>query len=151
MSSTTTAALIILGANDEQTTCDRCGKVELGRTVILGTEDKIEVGRYGTTCAGYMLADKDGKRPTGVGGRAALVEAVRRDRVYWTLRRARRALENPEAVGEYGVRNHVRACQIVTDLERDVYLHRQDERDAVDAVRARAREIRAELRAAGRL
>lgn len=39
----------ILGINDEQTTCDCCGKVDLKRTVVI--LDGENVGRFGTTCA----------------------------------------------------------------------------------------------------
>lgn len=49
--------LRIGGINNEQTECDRCGRMELRGTVILINDDG-EVGRYGTTCAGKELGIK---------------------------------------------------------------------------------------------
>ncbi|OZV74734.1 hypothetical protein CA850_29595 [Micromonospora echinospora] len=141
-------ALTILGVTDEQTTCDRCGRIELRGTVILGDENG-EAGRYGSTCAGYML-DPTG-RTKGVGNRARLIEEVRRDRIYWALRSAHAALADRDKRDQYGAAGFTRACRIVTDLERATLIHRPDEIAAVAAVRAKAREIRAELRAAGKL
>lgn len=133
--------LIILGANDEQTECDRCGRVELRGTVILGTADREEVGRYGSVCAGYML-NPSATRARGVITLARKVEAVRRDRIYWALKAAHRALaENVKWEGDTAP-GHLRACKIVTDLEKAEILHRADEVAAVAAVRAKAREIR---------
>jgi len=134
----TATTMQVLGANDEQTTCDLCGKIELHTTVIIGDADRVEVGRYGTTCAGYML-DPSGKT-TVTAKDAKLIEAVRRDHVYWQLRRARAALDRGE---------HLEACRVVTLLERSTFLHRADELAAVADVRERARDIRAQRRAAG--
>lgn len=133
-------ALIVLGANDEQTTCDACGKIELRKTVILGTADRVEVGRYGTTCASRKVAPDGSRKITA--SDAQLIEAVRRDTVCSEIRKARRAL----AKGE-----HVEACWRVTQLEKWTFLHRADEFAAIAAIREGARALRAELRAAGTL
>jgi hypothetical protein len=45
---------------------------------------------------------------------------------------------------------HVEACHTLATLERDTPLHRPAEVEAVAAIRAAARALRAELRAAGR-
>jgi hypothetical protein len=54
----TTANLKAVALNDEQTTCDLCGKMELRGTVIVADADNNEVGRYGTTCATKVLGEK---------------------------------------------------------------------------------------------
>lgn len=51
--------LTIQGVTDEQTTCDRCGKVELRRTcIVIDTDAGVEVGRYGTSCVSKVLGRK---------------------------------------------------------------------------------------------
>lgn len=85
MTTTTSTATRILGMNDEQTTCDACGRVELRGTVILADEDGVEVGRYGTTCAGRILGRSVTRRD------AQSVEAYRRQCAVSTLRDARAA------------------------------------------------------------
>jgi hypothetical protein len=66
MTQTATATHRYIGITDEQTVCDRCGKSELGRTVILVTLDADGnddgVVRFGTTCASRALAVKGGAR-----------------------------------------------------------------------------------------
>jgi hypothetical protein len=47
----------ILGINDEVTTCECCGKTNLKKTVVLGTETG-EL-RYGTSCAARALLGND--------------------------------------------------------------------------------------------
>lgn len=44
----------ILGVNDEQTTCDCCGKTNLKKTVVIEKEDGSIV-RYGTACAANLF------------------------------------------------------------------------------------------------
>ena len=54
-----TTNLKIQGVTDEQTVCDRCGKVELRRTcIVVDTEAGVEVGRYGTSCVSKILGRK---------------------------------------------------------------------------------------------
>lgn len=77
----TATALHIIGITDEQTECDRCGKIELRCTVILG-DDNGEVGRYGTTCASREL----GIKITAHDARNA--ETYRRQNVCGDLRKA---------------------------------------------------------------
>lgn len=55
MTTQTTSPLHIVGTTDEQTECDRCGRVELKCTVILADADGVEAGRYGTSCASTVL------------------------------------------------------------------------------------------------
>lgn len=74
----------IIGVTDEQTECDRCGKVELRCTVIIGDGDG-EIGRYGTTCAGKELGVKLTTRD------ARNAEAYRRQNVRDDLRNALKA------------------------------------------------------------
>lgn len=51
--------LTIQGVTDEQTTCDRCGKLELRRTcIVIDTDAGVEVGRYGTSCVSKILVRK---------------------------------------------------------------------------------------------
>lgn len=52
-------SLTIQGVTDEQTTCDRCGKLELRRTcIVIDTDAGVEVGRYGTSCVSKILGRK---------------------------------------------------------------------------------------------
>ncbi|WP_156250994.1 hypothetical protein [Pseudactinotalea terrae] len=44
-----------IGFNDEQTSCDSCGRQELRGTVVLADDDGVEVARMGTMCAGRTL------------------------------------------------------------------------------------------------
>jgi hypothetical protein len=54
-----TENLIIQGVTDEQTTCDRCGKLELRRTcIVVHTDAGVEIGRYGTSCVSHILGRK---------------------------------------------------------------------------------------------
>jgi hypothetical protein len=41
----------VIGCNDEQTSCDHCGRQGLKRTVILRSLDDGEVVRFGSDCA----------------------------------------------------------------------------------------------------
>ena len=50
--------LYIKGTSNEQTECDRCGKVEIRCTVIVCDEDGVEVGRYGTACVSKVIGFK---------------------------------------------------------------------------------------------
>lgn len=43
-----------LGSNDEQTTCDCCGKSDLKKTVIIEL-DSGEIVRYGADCAAKLI------------------------------------------------------------------------------------------------
>lgn len=45
----------IIGINDEQTSCDCCGREDLKKTVIVQFEDSDAVQRYGVVCASKML------------------------------------------------------------------------------------------------
>lgn len=51
----TPVVLHAVGFNDEQTQCDRCGRVELRGTVVLADHDGNITARMGTTCAGKTL------------------------------------------------------------------------------------------------
>lgn len=79
--------LAILGVTDEQTTCDICGKTHLRSTVILHDLEQpyVEVGRYGSTCAGRMLGGAKGVLKT-----ARTVEMVRRSLFFEILGEARK-------------------------------------------------------------
>jgi len=77
----------ILGATDEQTTCDACGRVELRVTVIVGDADGNETGRYGTSCASRVI----GRSVTAKDARAA--ETVRRMHVRQDIRNAQLATD----------------------------------------------------------
>lgn len=79
--------LHVMGFNDEQTTCDRCGKVELRGTVVLADDDGNEVARMGTTCASKAVGAPVDR------GRARLSEAARRAEVSSDLRGAAAALD----------------------------------------------------------
>ncbi|MER7445037.1 hypothetical protein [Micromonospora avicenniae] len=73
--------ITIIGITDEQTTCDLCGRTELRSTVILGDEDRTEIGRYGSVCAGRVLSENQGRKVTGVLDMARKAEMVRRSYV----------------------------------------------------------------------
>lgn len=45
----------VLGRNDEQTTCDCCGKMNLKLTVILEDNETGETVRYGVNCAAKAM------------------------------------------------------------------------------------------------
>ena len=73
------AALHIMGMTDEQTECDRCGRLELRCTVILADADGIEAGRPAkpaklgpiwyspSTCAMLGMSPvRDGGSPTSL-------------------------------------------------------------------------------------
>lgn len=52
-----------IGVNDEQTSCDHCGREDLARTVVLEMLDAEQNGtgetvRYGSTCAARALAPR---------------------------------------------------------------------------------------------
>lgn len=81
------SSLRVAGFNDEQTQCDRCGKLELRGTVILVDPDGVEVGRFGTTCAGREIGN--GQRVTR--SDALNLEAYRRQCVSHLLRQAMNA------------------------------------------------------------
>jgi len=70
----------IIGATDEQTTCDACGRTELKLTVIVGDEDGYETGRYGTTCVDMVLNNGKGRRTTAQKVRE--IEACRKSEIY---------------------------------------------------------------------
>ena len=70
----------IIGATDEQTTCDACGREELKLTVIIGDEDGYEIGRYGTSCADMVLGNGKGKRTTAQKVRE--IEECRKGEIY---------------------------------------------------------------------
>lgn len=44
----------ILGCNDDQTTCDKCGRSNLKKTVVLDS-DQFGIVRYGVDCAATSL------------------------------------------------------------------------------------------------
>ncbi len=107
----TAPALHIMGVTDEQTECDKCGKVELKRTVIVHDEDGNEHGRYGTSCASRVL---------GVKWTASDVDKLennRRQLVVSDIRKAGGHLQdgNPDMAAEY-----------LADV-RTTGLHRPDE------------------------
>lgn len=113
---TTAPVLHVAGVTDEQTTCDACGRVELRRTVIVADADGIEVGRYGTSCAGRLL----GRRLTAAGVDQA--EAARRANVVHELRAAR-------AERDRGM--HREAAWRVYELRKFVHYFRPDEASAM--------------------
>lgn len=80
-----TAKLRPLGMSNEHTECDRCGRMELRGTVIVVNQDGEEVGRYGTTCAGYVLGYKVTRQD------AISTEAYRRSLIRDELHRAVKA------------------------------------------------------------
>lgn len=73
--------LKILGINNEQTTCDCCGRTNLKKTVVL-TNGETEV-RYGTECAANALriAKKDVEKELRRVERAASEERMRQDQI----------------------------------------------------------------------
>jgi hypothetical protein len=110
---TTSTDLRVIGMNDEQTTCDKCGKVELRGTVIIVDPDGNEIGRYGTTCATLVLGN--GQKVTR--DSALSIERNRRYEVCWLLRAARKCV----AAGDMA-----RAMWYLKDARR-YGLHRADE------------------------
>lgn len=117
-----TDKLTVIGLNDEQAHCDRCGKLELRGTVILfDTEEGVEAGRYGTTCASKVLTEANGRKMTVTRNGAVSREHFRRDRVWnFYLRKVRAALANNDpALAQWWV----------ADLRRDttVLAHMDDE------------------------
>jgi hypothetical protein len=109
-----------VGFNDEQTTCDQCGRLELRGTVIVADHDGNEVGRYGTTCAGHVLGVKVTRRE------AVSREAYRRQCVVHEIQQARRAVKDGRMDW---ARMHV------AELDRFHVLHRADELAAMAELR----------------
>jgi hypothetical protein len=72
----------IIGATDEQTVCDMCGRTELKLTVIVGDEDGYETGRYGTSCVDIVL--NNGKRRT-TAAQVREIEECRKGEIYTRL------------------------------------------------------------------
>jgi hypothetical protein len=105
------ATLHAVGFNDEQTRCDRCGRVELRGTVILADDDGNITARMGTTCAARAL-----KAPV-TRDWALSREMARRSSVASDLREAKRLTEQ----GRYAY-----AAQSIRDARRQG-LHRHDE------------------------
>jgi hypothetical protein len=73
----------VIGCNDEQTSCDHCGRQGLKRTVILRSLDDGEVVRFGSDCA-LRAAAVPGVRTKAQMDRKILVaqtevESVRRE------------------------------------------------------------------------
>lgn len=81
----TTNELRVLGTNDEQTECDKCGRMELRGTVVIADMDGAEIGRYGTTCAGRILGYSITRHD------ATNAEAYRRQNIAHELRAALKA------------------------------------------------------------
>ena len=108
--------LHIMGMTDEQTECDRCGRMELRCTVILADADGIEAGRYGTTCASKVV----GRSITAQSAR--LAESCRRGRVSADLNAAE--MEEDPALIAWWVR----------EIERHG-VHRPDEVRRVELLR----------------
>lgn len=79
-----TTTLRMIGINNEQTECDKCGRMELRGTVIVADEEG-EIGQYGTTCASRILGFKVTRQD------AFAAEAVRRVTVVDELRLAWKA------------------------------------------------------------
>lgn len=102
--------------NDEQTTCDACGRMELRGTVIVADQDANEVGRYGTTCVSKLLGVKLTRRD------AVNREAVRRQAVVHLIRQARYAASQGDAPA---------VSMNLRELDRFYVLHRADEQRAV--------------------
>jgi hypothetical protein len=86
--------LTIQGVTDEQTTCDRCGKVELRRTcIVIDLHAGVEVGRYGTSCVSKVL----GRKVT-----AALADSIEMNRRH-NLRSAKVDLARGLKIGNMNV------------------------------------------------
>ena len=122
MTTTQTADLHILGVTDEQTECDRCGKVELRCTVILADADGVEAGRYGTSCAAKVL------------GWASLTAAVARRR-----ESDRRATVDADLLAAETLTDPRAIAWIVRQVER--LCHRPDELARVAALRVKVRAL----------
>lgn len=123
MDTMTSPKLRILGMNDEQTHCDKCGKLELRGTVILVDEDATEIGRFGTTCAGNMLGHSVTR------SHASNIEAVRRQHITHEIRLARKAIE---AYDRPAMLCHLREIN-------NLGIIRPDERAAADEIKATLR------------
>jgi hypothetical protein len=68
----------ILGCNDEQTTCDKCGKTNLKKTVVLDS-DQFGIVRYGVDCAALSLkGDKKASSKGSVDRQAKAIERTKR-------------------------------------------------------------------------
>lgn len=117
----TSTELRAAGMNDEQTTCDACGREELRGTVIVADQDGMEVGRYGTTCASRVLGVKLTRND------AVKRENLRRQGVAREVGAARKAL----AAGDLPL-----AAMHVRDLQRFHFLHRADELQALSDLQA---------------
>lgn len=120
METETKQNLKAVGFNDEQTHCDKCGRVELRGTVIVADDEHNEMGRYGTTCASHILGVKVTRRD------ALSREASRRHAVVHQLTQARRELQ----AGRMDW-----ARMYVTELDKFYTLHRADELAAMDELR----------------
>lgn len=107
----TPLVLHTVGFNDEQTSCDRCGRVELRGTVILADDDGNETARMGTSCASKALGVKVTRDV------ALRKESVRRAYVMAELRETRDLIEQ----GRFAY-----AAQRLGDARRQG-LHRSDE------------------------
>lgn len=106
-----TDSLKVIGINNEQTECDRCGRMELRGTVILGN-DEGEVGRYGTTCAGKELGYRVTRQD------ALNVEANRAYRVRSELVDGLKALERGDLPAVRMYLDGARSLGIVKPNER---------------------------------
>lgn len=87
---TTTEKLRPMGMSNDQTECDRCGRMELRGTVIVVNQDGEEIGRYGTTCASKVLGFKITRQD------ALSAEAHRRYLIRDELRLALKAKESED-------------------------------------------------------
>lgn len=114
-----TNELRVSGINNEQTECDRCGRMELRGTVIL-SNDEGEVGRYGTTCASRELGRKVTRQD------ALNVEAHRAYMVRDELIKGLRALE----------RGDLPSVRMYLDGARSFGIVKSNEKKAVEKLAA---------------
>ena len=96
----TTTNLRAAGTNDEQTHCDKCGKLELRGTVIVVDQDNNEVGRYGTTCASKVLGEKVTRAQVN------MVEMARRQAVTHLLLAAKNGNDGVRAYSLGQIKRH---------------------------------------------
>lgn len=115
MTTTQIAKFRAIGMSNEHTECDRCGRMELRGTVIVANQDGEEIGRYGTTCASYVLGYKVTRQD------ALSTEACRRSLIRDELHRAAKA----HAAGD------IPTMQMYLDGARQIGIVRDDERAAI--------------------
>lgn len=104
----------MIGSNDEQTTCDHCGRANLKLTVVLEDEDGNQV-RYGTACAARAI----GRKSTDIKNAVATATTRISQAVRWATETRAYYAATDTPVALYHANNQGHRGMSVADAERN--------------------------------